>query len=92
MILLEQNIELLVSHCDKFKRYDVIELLKDDEGTSFKIFCDDSYLFTIIPTMTDRLTFKLAETDRKRAAVIDQGLYIKIKASLYSLFLNQPLS
>jgi len=92
MILLEQNIEILIFHLDEVKRYDVIELHKDDEGVSFTIFYSDIYLFTLIPKMEDSLSFTLSETDAGRMNRIDRGLYLKIKASLYSLFLNQPLS
>lgn len=92
MILLEQNIELLISHPDEFKRYAVIELHTDDEGVSFTIFCNDNYLFTLVPTMRDCLSFSLSETDTGGLQVIDTDLYLKIKASLYSLFLNQPPS
>ena len=91
MILLEQNIELHIFHLGKLKKYTVIELLKDDEGVSFKIFLDELYLFTLIPTMKDNyLTFELQETAMMPPAEWD--LYLKIKASLYSIFLSQPPS
>ncbi len=92
MILLEQNIELLISHLAEFRKYDVIEIVKDDEGVSFTVFSNDMYLFTLIPIMKNCLSFKLSETDTARVNSIDRELLLKIKASLYSLFLSQPLS
>lgn len=92
MILLEQNIELLISHLTEFRKYDVIEIVKDDEGVSFTVFSNDIYLFTLIPIMKDCLSFKLSETDTVRENSIDKELFSKIKTSLYSLFLSQPQS
>lgn len=90
MILLEQHIELKIYHFDTLRKYDVIELLKDDEGMSFTIYYQDEYLFTLIPTIADYLTFELSEADR--GINIDWNLYLKIEASLFSIFLKGPAS
>ena len=92
MILLEQNIEILLSHLDRFRKYNVVEVLKDDEGVSFTVFADKTYLFTLIPIMKDCLSFNLSDRDTAAANSIDLDLFSKIKASLYSVFLSQPLS
>jgi hypothetical protein len=92
MILLEQYIELKIYHGDKLGKYNVIELFQDDEGVSFKIFYDGAYIFTLIPTMSDLLSFQLSEYDKAEGTIVDWSLYSKIEASLYSIFLKQPLS
>ena len=92
MILLEQYIELKIYHQGKLRKYNVIELFQDDEGVSFKIFYDGAYIFTLIPTMSDLLSFELSEYDKAQGTVIDWNLYSKIEASLYSIFLKQPQS
>ncbi len=92
MILLEQNIELKIFHHNKLRDYDVLELLKDDEGMIFKIFYEGDYIFTMIPTMDERLSFELSEFDKDQHTAIDWNLYSKIEVSLYSLFLKGPLS
>lgn len=90
MILLEQHIELKIYHHNALRKYDAIEMLKDDEGMSFTIYCQDEYLFTLIPKITDYLSFELAEADR--SINIDWKLYLKIEASLFSIFLKGPAS
>lgn len=90
MILLEQHIELKIYHLKNLKKYDVVELLKDDEGMSFTVYYQDKYLFTLIPKITDYLTFELADADRHKN--IDWNLYLKIEASLFSIFLKGPQS
>ena len=92
MILLEQYIELKIYHGNKLRKYNVIELFQDDEGVSFKIFYDGAYIFTLIPTMSDLLSFQLSEFDKAEGTIVDWSLYSKIEASLYSIFLKQPLS
>jgi hypothetical protein len=90
MILLEQHIELKIYHFNALRKYEVIEMLKDDEGMSFTIFRKDKYLFTLIPKITDYLTFELAEKDKTKD--IDWNLFLKIEASLFSIFLKGPAS
>lgn len=90
MILLEQYIELQIFHLNELRKYNVVELLKDDEGVSFKIFYKGEYMFTLIPTMHEYLTFELAAHNKLIA--IDWNLYLKIEASLYSIFLKGPAS
>lgn len=90
MILLEQYIELQIYHLDELRKYNVVELFKDDEGVSFKIFYKGQYMFTLIPTMQEMLSFKLSEKDKM--ITMDGKLYLKIEASLYSIFLKGPAS
>jgi len=90
MILLEQHIELKIYHYNALRKYDAIEMLKDDEGMSFTIYCQDEYLFTLIPIIKDYLTFELSEADKFMN--IDWNLYLKIEASLFSIFLKDPPS
>lgn len=90
MILLEQYIELQIYHLKELRKYNVIELIKDDEGVSFKIFYKREYIFTLIPTMQEYLSFELAAPDKLIA--MDWNLYLKIEASLYSIFLKGPAS
>lgn len=90
MILLEQHIELKIYHFNALRKYDVIEMLKDDEGMSFTVFRNHKYLFTLIPKITDYLTFELAEQDKTKD--IDWNLYLKIEASLFSIFFKDPPS
>lgn len=90
MILLEQYIELQIYHFKELRKYNVVELLKDDEGMSFKIFYKGIYIFTLIPTMKKFLTFKLSDEDKHND--LDWSLYLKIEASLFSIFLKDPLS
>ena len=90
MILLEQYIELQIYHLNELRKYNVVELLKDDEGMSFKIFYKGTYIFTLIPTLKEYLTFELYEADKQMD--IDWKLFLKIEASLYSIFLKGPAS
>ena len=90
MILLEQYIELRIYHKKELRKYNVLELLKDDEGISFTIFYKGDYVFTLIPTMTDYLRFELSPTDKNTN--IDLSLFLKIEASLFSVFLKDPQS
>lgn len=90
MILLEQYIELQIYHLNQLQKYNVVELLKDDEGVSFKIFYLGEYMFTLIPTMQEFLTFAL--TAPNKLMPMDWSLYLKIEASLYSIFLKGPAS
>lgn len=90
MILLEQHIELKIYHFNELRKYNVIEMLRDDEGMSFTIFYKEDYLFTLIPTITDYLTFELSEADKHTD--IDWNLFLKIEASLFSIFLKGPAS
>jgi hypothetical protein len=90
MILLEQYIELQIYHLDELRKYNVVELLKDDEGVSFKIFYKGVYLFTLVPTMQEFLSFELAAPNKLIS--MDWKLYLKIEASLYSIFLKGPAS
>lgn len=90
MILLEQYIELQIYHDNELRKYNVVELLKDDEGMSFKIFYKDIYIFTLIPTLRQFLTFELADADKHKP--LDRNLYLKIEASLFSIFLKGPAS
>lgn len=90
MILLEQSIELKIYHNQQLRKYDVVELLEDDKGMSFEIFYKGNYLFTLIPFMNDYLSFKLSGRDKKNT--LDWSLYLKIEASLYSIFLTGPVS
>ena len=90
MILLEQYIELQIYHLKELRRYNVVELLKDDEGVSFKIFYRSQYIFTLIPSMNEYLTFQLSAPNK--LLVMDWRLYLKIEASLYSIFLKGPVS
>ena len=90
MILLEQNIELRIYHLNELRKYNVVELLKDDEGVSFEIFYRGEYMFTLIPSMHEYLTFKLSAPNKYLP--MDWKLYLKIEASLYSIFLKGPVS
>lgn len=90
MILLEQNIELQIYHLEELKKYDVVELLKDDEGMIFKIFHRGEYMFTLIPSINEYLTFELSAPNNRFP--MDWNLYLKIEASLYSVFLKSPVS
>ena len=60
MILLEQYIELKIYHNNELRKFNVLELLKDDEGMTFTIYYKGDYMFTLIPTMTDCLRFELS--------------------------------
>ena len=88
MILLEQDIELQIYHDNELRKYDVVEVLKDDEGMSFKIFYKGDYVFTLIPTMNEFLSFKLSAPNK--VMPWDSSLYLKIEASLFSIFLTGP--
>ena len=90
MILLEQYIELRIYHLNELRKYNVLELLKDDEGMSFTIFYKGDYLFTLIPKMKEFLSFELSDADKK--TYIDWKLFLKIEASLFSVFLKNPPS
>ena len=90
MILLQQHIELKIYHQNQLRKYKVIELLKDDEGMSFSIFYEGDFLFTLIPKMADFLTFSVK--DIHKLINFNLGLYLKIEAALYSVFLTQPQS
>lgn len=90
MILLEQYIELRIYHNKELRKYNVLELLKDDEGMSFTIFYKGDYVFTLIPMMTDYLRFELSPSDKN--INIDLSLFLKIEASLFSVFLKDPQS
>ncbi|MGC4101967.1 hypothetical protein [Ferruginibacter sp.] len=92
MILLEQYIELQIYHHNELRKYNVVELFKDDEGVIFRVFYKDEYVFTLIPTMQDALSFELSDTDRESGMPIEWDLYSKIEAALYSVFLKEPLS
>jgi len=90
MILLEQYIDIQIYHYNELRKYNVVELLKDDEGVSFKIFYKGDYIFTLIPTMREFLTFELSAPNKKIRW--DLALYLKIEASLFSIFLKGPAS
>ena len=90
MILLEQYIELRIYHLKELRKYNVLELLKDDEGMSFTIFYKGDYIFTLIPKMNEFLSFELSESDKNTK--IDLNLFLKIEASLFSVFLKNPPS
>ncbi len=90
MILLEQYIELRIYHRNELRKYNVLELLKDDDGMSFTIFYKGDYLFTLIPKMKEFLSFELSDADKK--TYIDWKLFLKIEASLFSVFLKNPPS
>lgn len=90
MILLEQYIELRIYHNNQLRKYNVLELLKDDEGMSFIIYYNGRYMFTLIPKMTDYLRFELSPSDKN--INIDLKLFLKIEASLFSVFLKDPQS
>ncbi len=90
MILLEQHIELQIFHLNELRKYKVVELLKDDEGMSFKIFHKGEYMFTLIPSLHEYLTFQLSAPNK--LLEMDWRLYLKIEASLYSVFLRSPVS
>ncbi len=91
MILLEENIELMIYHRNKLRKFNAIELLCDTEGMSFQIFEKKQYMFTVIPLMRDSLSFELSDFD-KQFTVIDWNIYSKITASLFSIFLKDPVS
>jgi hypothetical protein len=90
MILLQQYIELQIYHFRELRKYNVVELLKDDEGMSFKVFYKGDYIFTLIPTMNEFLTFELSAPNKLMRW--DLSLYLKIEASLFSIFLKGPAS
>jgi hypothetical protein len=90
MILLQQHIELKIYHQNEMRKYKVIELLKDDEGMSFSIFHEGNLLFTLLPKMDEFLTFSVK--DEYKLKNFNLGLYLKIEAALYSVFLKQPQS
>lgn len=90
MILLEQNIELQIYHLNELRKYNVVELLKDDEGMSFEISYKGEYMFTLIPEMKEHLMFQLSAPNKR--FMMDWKLYLKIEASLYSVFLRSPVS
>ncbi len=89
MILAENYIELNIYHFNKLKRYDVYEIFRDDEGISFKIYCDGDYVFTLIPKMMEWLTFEPSEFDIEMNVAIDRKLSVEIEAALYSVFLKE---
>ncbi len=91
MILLEQHIVLKIYHEKELKKYDVIEMLKDDEGMSFTVYHHGEYLYTLIPKMTEALTFHLSDADICTTSTLsfDWDLFLKIEASLYSVFLKE---
>lgn len=91
VILHEEHIVLMIYHLNKLKRYDAIEYLTDTEGMSFQLFCNKQYMFTLIPLMKEYLCFELSDFD-KRYTLIDWNIYSKITASLFSVFLNEPVS
>jgi hypothetical protein len=90
MVLLEQYIELQIYHLNELRKYSVVELLKDDEGVSFKIFYKGDYIFTLIPVMAGFLSFELSASNKLIAW--DLSLYLQIEALLYSIFLKGPAS
>ncbi|MEP7236612.1 MAG: hypothetical protein ABI685_02065 [Ferruginibacter sp.] len=90
MILLKQYIQLQIYHFKELRKYNVVELLEDDEGMSFKIFYKGDYIFTLIPTMKEFLTFELSAPNKMMPW--DLSLYLKIEASLFSIFLKGPVS
>jgi len=90
MILIEQHIELKIYHLHELRKYDVVELLRDDEGMSFNIFYKEKYMFTLIPKLREYLIFELSRVNK--VINIDWKLYYKIEASLFSIFLKAPLS
>ncbi|MFT3682092.1 MAG: hypothetical protein QM791_17585 [Ferruginibacter sp.] len=93
MILLEEHIELKILHHNNFIKFDVIEVLKDDDQVSFKVFNDGDYLFTLIPKNNAGLfSFELSQLDKDLAIDIDWVLYSKIEASLFSVFLKEDPS
>lgn len=92
MILLAQYIELRIYHFDELQQYHVIELIKNDNEVSYKIFHKDEYIFTLVPRNTSSLSFELSGYDRDMNRDIDWSLYSKIEASLFSIFLKEPLS
>ncbi len=90
MILLEQHIELKIFHGNELRKYDVVELLRDDEGMSFNIFYKERFLFSLIPTLRKFLSFELSGVNKGMS--MDWKLHYKIEASLFSIFLKAPLS
>jgi len=92
MILLEEYLELRIYHHNELKTYDVLEIFTDDEGVIFKILHAGEYLFTLIPVKNISLTFQLSQMDKDMDIDIDWDLYLKIEASLYSIFLNEEPS
>ena len=90
MILFKQYINLQIYHFNELRKYNVVELLKDDEGMSFKIFYKGAYIFTLIPTLKEFLTFELSAPNER--IHMDWSLYLKIEASLFSIFLKGPVS
>lgn len=87
MILIEQHIDLNIYHCKKLKRYEVIQTWKDDFDITFKVLDGDMYVFTLT-IKNDGPSFELSKMDRELDIEIDWGLYSKIEASLYSVFLR----
>ncbi len=87
MILIEQHIDLNIYHCKKLKRYEVIQTWKDDFEITFKVLNKSLYAFTLI-IKNDGSSFELSKQDRELDIEIDWGLYSKIEASLYSVFLR----
>jgi hypothetical protein len=83
-------IELQIYHFKELRKYNVVELLKDDEGMSFKIFYKGDYIFTLIPAMNEFLSFTLSAPNKMMRW--DLSLYLKIEASLFSIFLKGPAS
>jgi hypothetical protein len=92
MILLEEYLELRIYHHNELRTYDVLEIFTDDEGVIFKILYAGEYLFTLVPVKTSSLTFQLSKMDKDIDIEIDWELYLKIEASLYSIFLNEEPS
>jgi hypothetical protein len=92
MILLAQYIELRIYHLKEWRKYNVIELIKNEDEVSYKIFHNEDYIFTLIPKKTTNLSFELSDFDMAMDTIIDWGLYSKIEASLFSIFLKEPLS
>ena len=56
----------------------------------FKIFYKGDYIFTLIPTMKEFLSFELSAPNKMLRW--DLSLYLKIEASLFSIFLKGPAS
>lgn len=92
MILLAQYIELRIYHLCELRKYNVIELIKNDNEVSYKIFHHEEYIFTLVPRKTKHLSFELSDFDTAMDTYIDWKLYLKIEASLFSIFLKEPLS
>ncbi len=92
VVTFTQYLEIKIYHLGKISKYEVIELFREAEGMSFRIYCNKVYLFTIIPELAASVSFKLTNYNMAANTIIDRELYLKVEAALCSTLLTAPHS